>query len=202
MAVIDMCEYIREIRSRAIVMPDSDTDGSLSPSPTGCYSLSGKMRVAWELLHAWRPQGHRVLIFSQTRQTLNFLEQMVRSMSCGYLRMDGTTSVAARDKLVNRFNEDSSVFVFLLTTRVGGIGLNLTGANRVIIFDPDWNPSTDQQARERAWRIGQDKEVSVFRLVTSGTVEEKMYQRQIFKQYLTNRWSHWCMCGVLFIDCV
>ena len=169
-------------------MPSSDPDGSLAPAPDGSYFLSGKMRVACELLRAWHAQGHRVLLFSQTRQTLDMLERMVRDAHYAYLRMDGASSVASRPKLVSRFNEDSSLFVFLLTTRVGGLGLNLTGANRVVIFDPDWNPSTDLQARERAWRIGQDREVSVFRLVTSGTVEEKIYQRQIFKQYLTNRW--------------
>lgn len=74
-----------------------------------------------------------------------------------------------------------------MTTRVGGIGINLIGANRVLIFDPDWNPSTDMQARERAWRIGQTKNVTIYRLLTSGTIEEKIYHRQIFKQFLTNR---------------
>jgi len=64
--------------------------------------------------------------------------------------------------------------VFLLTTRVGGLGINLTGANRVIIYDPDWNPATDAQARERAWRIGQNKQVTVYRLITAGTIEEKV----------------------------
>lgn len=75
----------------------------------------------------------------------------------------------------------------MLTTRVGGLGINLIGANRVLIFDPDWNPSTDMQARERAWRIGQTKNVTIYRLLTSGTIEEKIYHRQIFKQFLTNR---------------
>ena len=74
-----------------------------------------------------------------------------------------------------------------MTTRVGGVGVNLTGANRVLIFDPDWNPSTDIQARERAWRIGQTRNVTIYRLLTSGTIEEKIYHRQIFKQFLTNR---------------
>jgi len=74
-----------------------------------------------------------------------------------------------------------------LTTRVGGLGINLTGADRVIIFDPDWNPSTDVQARERAWRLGQKREVTIYRLMTSGTIEEKIYHRQIFKQFLTNK---------------
>ena len=77
--------------------------------------------------------------------------------------------------------------VFLLTTRVGGIGISLTGANRVVIVDPNWNPSTDIQARERAWRVGQKREVTVYRLITRGTIEEKIYQRQIFKQFLTNK---------------
>jgi len=73
--------------------------------------------------------------------------------------------------------KDESLFVFLLTTRVGGLGINLTGANRVIIFDPDWNPSTDTQARERAWRIGQSRPVTIYRLLTTGTIEEKIYHR-------------------------
>ncbi|KAK1333861.1 hypothetical protein QTO34_006249 [Cnephaeus nilssonii] len=89
--------------------------------------------------------------------------------------------------LFSQSRQDTSIFVFLLTTRVGGLGVNLTGANRVIIYDPDWNPSTDTQARERAWRIGQRKQVTVYRLLTAGTIEEKIYHRQIFKQFLTNR---------------
>lgn len=83
--------------------------------------------------------------------------------------------------------KDDSIFLMLLTTRVGGLGINLTGADRVIIFDPDWNPSTDIQARERSWRIGQKKPVTIYRLLTTGTIEEKIYHRQIFKQFLTNR---------------
>ncbi|CAI5710802.1 unnamed protein product [Hyaloperonospora brassicae] len=81
-------------------------------------------------------------------------------------------------------------FAFLLTTRAGGIGVNLVGADRVVVFNPDWNPSTDVQARERAWRIGQQKPVTVFRLITAGTIEEKIYHRQIFKQYLTSKVLH------------
>jgi DNA excision repair protein ERCC-6 len=72
-----------------------------------------------------------------------------------------------------------SIFLFLLTTRVGGLGVNLIGANRIIIYDPDWNPSTDAQARERAWRIGQKRQVTIYRLLTSGTIEEKIYHRSV-----------------------
>ena len=73
--------------------------------------------------------------------------------------------------------QNDSIFVFLLTTRVGGLGVNLTGADRVVLYDPDWNPSTDTQARERAWRIGQTRQVTIYRLITSGTIEEKIYHR-------------------------
>lgn len=101
--------------------------------------------------------------------------------------MDGKTPVKERQLLVDQFNNNPQLDLFLLTTKVGGLGVNLTGANRVIIFDPDWNPSTDVQARERAWRLGQKKEVTIYRLMTAGTIEEKIYHRQIFKQFLTNK---------------
>jgi hypothetical protein len=75
----------------------------------------------------------------------------------------------------------------MLTTKTGGVGLNLIGANRVVIFDPDWNPSTDLQARERSWRIGQEKDVAVYRFLSAGTIEEKIYHRQLFKQFVSNK---------------
>jgi hypothetical protein len=101
--------------------------------------------------------------------------------------MDGTTLINQRMSLVESFNSNESIFIFLLTTKVGGLGINLTGADRVLIYDPDWNPSTDLQARERAWRLGQTRPVTIYRMLTVGTIEEKIYHRQIFKQYLTNR---------------
>ena len=85
--------------------------------------------------------------------------------------------------LVDKFNRDPNMHVFLLTTKVGGLGVNLTGADRVIIYDPDWNPSTDIQARERAWRLGQKKDITIYRLMTTGSIEEKIYHRQIFKTF-------------------
>uniref|UniRef100_A0A663EGP2 DNA excision repair protein ERCC-6 n=1 Tax=Aquila chrysaetos chrysaetos TaxID=223781 RepID=A0A663EGP2_AQUCH len=153
----------------------------------GYWKRSGKMIVVESLLKIWHKQGHRVLFFTQSRQMLQILEVFVSERNYSYLRMDGTTTIASRQPLIARYNEDKSIFIFLLTTRVGGIGVNLTGADRVIIYDPDWNPSTDTQARERAWRIGQKKQVTVYRLLTAGTIEEKIYHRQIFKQFLTNR---------------
>uniref|UniRef100_A0A7N9DFJ9 DNA excision repair protein ERCC-6 n=1 Tax=Macaca fascicularis TaxID=9541 RepID=A0A7N9DFJ9_MACFA len=162
-------------------------DDELEEDQFGYWKRSGKMIVVESLLKIWHKQGQRVLLFSQSRQMLNILEVFLRAQKYTYLKMDGTTTIASRQPLITRYNEDTSIFVFLLTTRVGGLGVNLTGANRVVIYDPDWNPSTDTQARERAWRIGQKKQVTVYRLLTAGTIEEKIYHRQIFKQFLTNR---------------
>ena len=96
------------------------------------------MVVVRALLNLWRTQKHRVLLFSQTRQMLDILEKMIQSFGYEYRRMDGTTPVHHRMSLVNEFNTDENIYVFLLTTKVGGLGLNLTGADRVILYDPDW----------------------------------------------------------------
>ncbi|XP_012889227.1 PREDICTED: DNA excision repair protein ERCC-6 [Dipodomys ordii] len=162
-------------------------DEELEENQFGYWKRSGKMIVVESLLKIWHKQGQRVLLFSQSRQMLHILEVFLRARNYSYLKMDGSTTIASRQPLIAKYNEDTSIFVFLLTTRVGGLGVNLTGANRVIIYDPDWNPSTDTQARERAWRIGQKKQVTVYRLLMAGTIEEKIYHRQIFKQFLTNR---------------
>ncbi|KAI1311575.1 hypothetical protein EDD11_003427 [Mortierella claussenii] len=153
----------------------------------GHYSKSGKMVVVRALLQMWQKEKHRVLLFSQTRTMLDILEKYIKSEGYTYRRMDGTTPIQNRMGLVDEFNARDDIYVFLLTTKVGGLGVNLTGADRVIIFDPDWNPSTDVQARERAWRLGQTRAVTIYRLMTSGTIEEKIYHRQIFKQFLTNK---------------
>ncbi|KAL3441020.1 SNF2 family N-terminal domain-containing protein [Aspergillus insuetus] len=154
----------------------------------GNATKSGKMQVVKSLLELWKDTGHKTLLFAQHRIMLDILEKFVRSLSgFNYRRMDGTTPIQHRQTLVDEFNNDPNLHVFLLTTKVGGLGVNLTGADRVIIYDPDWNPSTDVQARERAWRLGQKRDVTIYRLMTAGTIEEKIYHRQIFKQFLTNK---------------
>lgn len=167
------------------------TDKSLKTLPGykwGNPNKSGKMIVVKALLQAWKRAGDKVLLFSQGVQMLEVIENYVRKMEgTKYLRMDGSTNIKDRQTLVDRFNRDPEIDVFLLTTKVGGLGVNLTGANRVIIFDPDWNPATDVQARERAWRLGQKKEVTIYRLMSAGTIEEKIYHRQIFKQFLSDK---------------
>lgn len=106
---------------------------------------SGKMKVVIQILKTWKEQGHRVLLFSQTQQMLDILENFLIANKYSYRRMDGLTAVKQRMALIDEFNNSTDVFIFILTTKVGGLGTNLTGANRVIIFDPDWNPSTDMQ---------------------------------------------------------
>jgi DNA excision repair protein ERCC-6 len=118
---------------------------------------------------------------------LSIIQRFTEFQGWKFLRLDGDTNVAARQRLVDTFNNDDSFFGMLMTTRTGGVGLNLTGADRIILYDPDWNPQTDAQARERAWRFGQEREVTIYRLIAAGTVEEKIYQRQIFKTALSNR---------------
>ena len=154
----------------------------------GSGAKSGKMQVVAALLQLWKDTGHKTLLFAQHRIMLDILEKFIRTNGgFKYRRMDGTTAISARQTMVDEFNNNPDLHVFLLTTKVGGLGVNLTGADRVIIYDPDWNPSTDLQARERAWRLGQKREVKIYRLMTAGTIEEKIYHRQIFKQFLTNK---------------
>ncbi|KAI4176330.1 MAG: hypothetical protein LQ343_001068 [Gyalolechia ehrenbergii] len=154
----------------------------------GAGNKSGKMQVVKALLELWKNQGHKTLLFAQHRIMLDILEKFIRNLQgFNYRRMDGNTPIHARQGLVDEFNHNPDAHVFLLTTKVGGLGINLTGADRVIIYDPDWNPSTDVQARERAWRLGQKREVMIYRLMTAGTIEEKIYHRQLFKQFLTNK---------------
>jgi len=171
--------------------PDLVEHKTLSIKPGynyGSGAKSGKMQVVKALLELWKEQGQKTLLFAQHRIMLDILERFVKSLQgFTFRRMDGNTPIQARQGMVDEFNKNPDVHVFLLTTKVGGLGINLTGANRVIIYDPDWNPSTDVQARERAWRLGQKREVRIYRLMTAGTIEEKIYHRQLFKQFLTNK---------------
>ncbi|XP_050540454.1 DNA excision repair protein ERCC-6-like [Daktulosphaira vitifoliae] len=160
---------------------------NIESGPYGHWKKSGKMIVVEALLKLWKKQGHRVLLFTQSVKMLHIFQSFMIEQNYSYLKLEGSTSISSRQPLINKFNQDPSIFIMILTTKVGGLGVNLIGADRVIIYDPDWNPATDLQARERAWRIGQSSPVTIYRLLTAGTIEEKMYHRQIFKQFLTNK---------------
>ena len=123
-----------------------------------------------------------VLLNNFPSQVLSILQHFVTRCGYSHLRLDGKTSEERRVKIVQQFNADPHTFVLLASTRAGGVGLNLTGANVVVIFDPNWNPAHDAQAQDRAYRLGQGRDVSVYRLVTSASIEESMYLRQVYKQ--------------------
>lgn len=132
---------------------------------------------------------HRALIFCQLKAMLDIVEEdLLRAHlpTVTYLRLDGSVPAAQRHSVVARFNADPSIDVLLLTTQVGGLGLNLTGADTVIFVEHDWNPMKDLQAMDRAHRIGQKKVVNVYRLITRSTVEEKIMGLQKFKLLTAN----------------
>ncbi|KAI4345067.1 hypothetical protein L6164_012234 [Bauhinia variegata] len=145
------------------------------------HDVSCKISFIMSLLDNLVPEGHNVLIFSQTRKMLNLIQESLAAKGFTFLRIDGTTKASERMRIVNDFQEGVGAPIFLLTSQVGGLGLTLTRADRVIVVDPAWNPSTDNQSVDRAYRIGQKKDVLVYRLMTCGTVEEKIYRKQVFK---------------------
>ncbi|KAF1978633.1 DNA repair and recombination protein RAD26 [Bimuria novae-zelandiae CBS 107.79] len=178
-------DYLRKICNHPDLVNHKDSN---KKADYGAANKSGKMQVVKELLSLWVKGGHKTLLFAQHRIMLDILQKYLdRLPGINYRRMDGNTAIKNRQDMVDEFNNDPNLHVFLLTTKVGGLGVNLTGANRVIIYDPDWNPSTDIQARERSWRLGQKRDVEIYRLMCAGTIEEKIYHRQIFKQFLTNK---------------
>ncbi|CAG2177919.1 unnamed protein product [Oppiella nova] len=135
---------------------------------------SGKFQELDSLLTRYRLEGKRVLLFSQFTMMLDIIEEFMKLRFYHYLRLDGTTKVADRLDLIDQYNNDSELFVFLLSTRAGGLGINLTAASVVIIHDIDFNPYNDKQAEDRCHRIGQTKEVIVYRLISQNTIEEGM----------------------------
>lgn len=149
---------------------------------------SGKMQVLDRMLARIRADTNdKIVLISNYTSTLDLFERMCRNRTYPCLRLDGTMNVTKRQKLVDKFNNpEGDEFVFLLSSKAGGCGLNLIGANRLILFDPDWNPAADQQALARVWRDGQKKDCFVYRFIATGTIEEKIFQRQSHKQSLSS----------------
>ncbi|KAJ3514926.1 hypothetical protein NLJ89_g2080 [Agrocybe chaxingu] len=143
---------------------------------------SGKIELLHRVLPKFFATGHRVLIFFQMTKVMDIMEDFLKMMGWKYLRLDGGTKTEERASFVQLFNaKDSEYMVFILSTRAGGLGLNLQTADTVIIFDSDWNPHADLQAQDRAHRIGQTRAVLILRFITEKSVEEAMYQRARYK---------------------
>uniref|UniRef100_A0A3B4XLQ5 DNA excision repair protein ERCC-6-like n=1 Tax=Seriola lalandi dorsalis TaxID=1841481 RepID=A0A3B4XLQ5_SERLL len=166
---------------------DVETDShSIANVPDSTLiSESGKLVFLFALLEQLQQEGHRTLVFAHYRKVLDIIERILGNRGFKVLRLDGTIKqMAERQRRITLFQTDKRYTVLLLTTQVGGVGITLTAASRVVIYDPSWNPATDAQAVDRAYRIGQTENVVIYRLITCGTVEEKIYRRQVFKDSL------------------
>ncbi|CAA7030766.1 unnamed protein product [Microthlaspi erraticum] len=170
----------------------SGRSGAWTGGDGAWVELSGKMHVLSRLLaNLRRKTDDRIVLVSNYTQTLDLFAQLCRERRYPFLRLDGSTTISKRQKLVNRLNDQTKdEFAFLLSSKAGGCGLNLIGANRLVLFDPDWNPANDKQAAARVWRDGQKKRVYVYRFLSTGTIEEKVYQRQMSKEGLQKVIQH------------
>ena len=137
------------------------------------------------MLPRLRREGHRCLLFTQMSRMLDIFETFLNMHHFSYLRMDGSTSLPQRQKMMEKFNNDNQVFIFILSTRAGGLGINLIGADTVIFYDSDWNPAMDAQAQDRAHRIGQTRDVHIYRLISESTVEENILKKANQKRHLS-----------------
>jgi len=136
---------------------------------------SGKFQLLDDLLPQMKEAGDRVLIFSQFTMLLDVLERYLKIRSHRYMRLDGQTPVQERQQMIDKFTKDEGIFIFILSTRAGGLGINLTAANTVILHDLDFNPYNDKQAEDRCHRVGQKKEVKVIRFTSEDTIEEGIH---------------------------
>lgn len=154
------------------------------PHPSLLQYDCGKLQKLAELLHERKAGGHRVLIFTQMTKVLDILEQFLNLHGYLYLRLDGSTKTEDRQYITERFNADEKILCFISSSRSGGVGINLTGADTVIFYDSDFNPQMDRQCEDRAHRIGQTRDVHVYRFVSQHTVEEAMQLRASQKRLL------------------
>eukprot|EP01041_Mallomonas_annulata_P001537 gene1537-2965_t len=159
-------------------------------NPKLVINASGKFRVLDRLLTRLKSEGHKVLIFSQMTKLLDILQDYMAYREYSHHRLDGDVKVAERQRRIDNFNNDPSVFCFLLSTRAGGLGINLTAADTVVLFDSDWNPHQDSQAMARCHRVGQRKSVVIYRLITADSVEIEMLNKQISKKKLERLTIH------------
>lgn len=150
--------------------------------------FGSKFAILERFLHKIHNETNdKIVVISNYTRTLDLIERMCRYKRFGSLRLDGTMTINKRQKIVDKFNDpEGSEFIFLLSSKAGGCGINLIGANRLVLMDPDWNPAADQQALARVWRDGQKKDCFIYRFICTGTIEEKIFQRQSMKMSLSS----------------
>ncbi|KAF2716945.1 SNF2 family DNA-dependent ATPase domain-containing protein [Polychaeton citri CBS 116435] len=152
------------------------------PSMRRFVTDSGKLAQLDRLLRELKEGGHRVLLYFQMTRMIDLMEEYLTYRNYKYCRLDGSTKLEDRRDTVAAFQSSPDIFVFLLSTRAGGLGINLTSADTVIFYDSDWNPTIDSQAMDRAHRLGQTRQVTVYRLITQGTIEERIRKRALQKE--------------------
>lgn len=152
------------------------------PSMRRFVTDSGKLAKLDQLLRDLKNGGHRVLLYFQMTRMIDLMEEYLTYRNYKYLRLDGSTKLEDRRDTVHDFQTRPDIFIFLLSTRAGGLGINLTAADTVIFYDSDWNPTIDSQAMDRAHRLGQTKQVTVYRMITRGTIEERIRKRALQKE--------------------
>jgi ATP-dependent helicase STH1/SNF2 len=179
----NMIMQLRKLCNHPFVFDEVENQmNPLSVSNDLLWRTAGKFELLDRVLPKYQKTGHRVLMFFQMTAIMDIMEDYLRYRGVSFLRLDGTTKSDDRSDLLREFNApDSPYFMFLLSTRAGGLGLNLQTADTVIIYDSDWNPHQDLQAQDRAHRIGQKNEVRILRLISSNSVEEKILERAKFK---------------------
>ena len=155
--------------------------------PLSSLSLSFKMQILMQILELAEAIGDKTLVFSHSILTLDYIESMLKNENKTFIRVDGETKTMDRQALTKVFNELNDAKVCLISTKAGGIGLNMAGANRVVILDTHFSPMHEEQAIGRAYRLGQLKTVYVYRLMLGGTFEEAMFNQSLFKQQLATR---------------
>jgi SNF2 family DNA or RNA helicase len=155
--------------------------------PLSSLSLSFKMQILMQILELAEATGDKTLVFSHSILTLDYIESMLKNENKTFIRVDGETKTMDRQALTKVFNELNDAKVCLISTKAGGIGLNMAGANRVVILDTHFSPMHEEQAIGRAYRLGQTKTVYVYRLMLGGTFEEAMFNQSLFKQQLATR---------------
>ncbi|KAI8086158.1 P-loop containing nucleoside triphosphate hydrolase protein [Halteromyces radiatus] len=184
----DLLDLPTELEGSEKVLPSGYTSSHGGKTGQVISSLSGKFMVLDRMLAKIKKEtDDKIVLISNYTQTLDLFERFCAQKQYGVLRLDGSMNITKRQKLVDQFNDpEAPEFVFLLSSKAGGCGLNLIGANRLVLFDPDWNPAADQQALARVWRDGQKKDCFIYRFIGAGTIEEKIFQRQSHKQSLSN----------------
>ncbi|SCU85020.1 LANO_0C03114g1_1 [Lachancea nothofagi CBS 11611] len=186
----DLLQLPEDIEGSEDIIPDDYHNSNLSKRAYSEVQTwhSGKFSILKRFLHKIKTESDdKIVLISNYTQTLDLIERMCRTSHYAVVRLDGTMNINKRQKLVDRFNDpEGQDFIFLLSSKAGGCGINLIGANRLILMDPDWNPAADQQALARVWRDGQKKDCFIYRFISTGSIEEKIYQRQSMKMSLSS----------------